>query len=97
MGELAEMMQDGTLCESCGEYLGGDEFKVPLCCGPCSRERRAAGNYVQRLGKFWQDLGPVTDKTPRAAVKAKCPVCGKAVKATGLADHARDAHGDTNR
>ncbi len=35
MGEIAEMMLDGTLCEGCGEYLGeGDGF--PRYCASCS-------------------------------------------------------------
>lgn len=34
MGEIAEMMLDGTLCESCGEFIGdGDGY--PRKCGGC--------------------------------------------------------------
>ncbi len=35
MGEIAEMMLDGTMCSSCGEYLGGDDG-YPVQCPSCS-------------------------------------------------------------
>ncbi len=36
MGEISEMMLDGTLCQFCGEYLGGEEGYPQACpgCGP---------------------------------------------------------------
>lgn len=42
MGDIADMMLDGTLCEGCGEYLGGESFGVPRYCSGCRRERRPA-------------------------------------------------------
>jgi hypothetical protein len=37
MGEIAEMMLDGCLCEQCGDYLGeGDGY--PQVCESCQRE-----------------------------------------------------------
>lgn len=35
MGEIAEMMLDGTLCSQCGEFLGEPEG-YPLTCSSCS-------------------------------------------------------------
>lgn len=36
MGEIAEMMLEGCLCQSCGEYLGdGDGY--PVTCDSCQR------------------------------------------------------------
>lgn len=32
MGEMAEMMLDGTMCQYCGEYLGSDNG-YPTSCG----------------------------------------------------------------
>lgn len=41
MGDIADMMLDGTLCEGCGEYLGeGDGF--PQRCPGCGGESRRA-------------------------------------------------------
>ena len=31
MGEIAEMMLDGTLCEQCGEYIGEGEGYPRAC------------------------------------------------------------------
>lgn len=94
MGEVADMMLDGTLCEGCGVYVGGTEHDIPLLCGHCAKERRNAGHNVQRLGKHWQDQAPkITHKGAAQAPKAKCPTCGRAVKVAGLKDHVRDAHG----
>lgn len=37
MGEIAEMMLDGTLCEGCGEYIGEGEGFPRYCCDACAR------------------------------------------------------------
>lgn len=34
MGEIADMMLDGTLCQSCGEYLDSDN-DCPTYCAAC--------------------------------------------------------------
>lgn len=68
MGEIANMMLEGTLCAGCGEYLEqgwGDGF--PRYCAGCA--------------------------PPSLKVKVKCPQCGRSVKAVGLDQHIRDAHG----
>jgi hypothetical protein len=49
MGEIAEMMLDGTLCEGCGEYMG-DEVGFPRLCGGCAKDRRKAGHEVEANG-----------------------------------------------
>jgi hypothetical protein len=39
MGEIADMMLDGMLCQSCGEYLGdGDGY--PVTCAGCLQYER---------------------------------------------------------
>lgn len=35
MGEVADMMLDGTLCEGCGVVLKGDAYGVPRRCRDC--------------------------------------------------------------
>ena len=37
MGEISEMILDGTLCEQCGEYIG-DEVGFPRSCYSCGGE-----------------------------------------------------------
>lgn len=39
MGEIAEMMIDGTLCERCGEYIGGP-VGYPSYCSGCEGDIR---------------------------------------------------------
>ncbi len=35
MGEIADMMMDGTICAGCGEYLDhGEGDGIPRYCGP---------------------------------------------------------------
>jgi hypothetical protein len=52
MGDVADMMIDGTLCEGCGGYLEGEAFGVPRRCIDCKIEdTRPAG-------------APRTDKVP---------------------------------
>jgi Zn finger protein HypA/HybF involved in hydrogenase expression len=92
MGEIAEMMLDGTLCEGCGVYLGGERWEVPLLCNDCAADRRRDGRDVRRVGKFWQDCGATVAERP-VTQKVTCPTCGKRVKSTGLADHVRVVHG----
>lgn len=40
MGEIADMMLDGTLCEGCGDYIGTDNG-FPSYCFSCSQDIKA--------------------------------------------------------
>jgi hypothetical protein len=42
MGEIAEMMLDGTLCEGCGDYLGDGDEGYPQYCSPSCAKNRGA-------------------------------------------------------
>lgn len=44
MGEIAEMMLDGTLCEGCGVYMPGEAQGIPRRCRDCRREAPADPN-----------------------------------------------------
>lgn len=37
MGEIADMMLDGTLCCECGAYIGSD-CDYPIKCEDCKKE-----------------------------------------------------------
>lgn len=42
MGEIAEAMLDGTLCEGCGVYIGDDGDGIPgYCSDECAKSRGA--------------------------------------------------------
>jgi len=86
MGEIAEMMLDGDLCEGCGVYMGssGQGFtrRCHSCAGEFKADRKAANvatNKVQHA----------------AAKKIPCSTCGKRVSTVGMNDHVRDVHGAT--
>lgn len=38
MGDVAEMMLEGLLCEVCGELIDGDEPGYPRRCAGCCDE-----------------------------------------------------------
>lgn len=78
MGDIADMMLDGTLCEGCGEYLGADGG-YPQRCPVCAR---ALKTEVRTHPYF------------PSASKVACTVCQRLVKKAGLKDHMRDKHGN---
>lgn len=41
MGDIAEMMLDGTLCECCGTYIGHDTGFPGYCSPQCAGDRGA--------------------------------------------------------
>ena len=84
MGEMAEMMLDGTLCECCGSYIDdhGGEGIPRYCSEQCAKDRGAEGYQVGGASY-------INRANPK---KTNCPRCMKRVKIVGLADHIRDAH-----
>lgn len=38
MGDQADMMMDGTMCQSCGVYIGNGEG-FPVSCNDCGRDK----------------------------------------------------------
>ena len=83
MGEIAEMMLDGTMCEGCGEFMdiGGEPAGYPVRCAACGEEP--------------DDSQPVNYKAP--AYKPFICEHGKAPGFTGCqrrfqTEQARDQH-----
>ena len=93
MGEIAEMMLDGTLCEGCGEYLGnGDDGFAQLCAG-CAREQRKAGEQIRDTGfGTFQNVTPVNQTQDHDRQKIACKQCGKKVKRIGMSQHVKAVH-----
>jgi len=48
MGEIADMMLDGTLCECCGMFIGKNYGYPGYCSKECARDR---GAYVEQSNK----------------------------------------------
>ena len=38
MGDVADMMMDGTLCEGCGEFIDDDPPGYPRKCRDCKKD-----------------------------------------------------------
>ncbi len=56
MGEIAEMMLDGTLCQVCGVFLGED-CGFPVTCRDCQGPKKSR---AMREGGGWEC--PVCDR-----------------------------------
>jgi hypothetical protein len=39
MGDIAEMMLEGLLCERCGEMIDGEKTGYPRKCEDCKNEK----------------------------------------------------------
>lgn len=84
MGEIADMMLDGTLCECCGCYIDDEGADgIPRYCS-----KQCAGD------RGFDDYETTGDRSVNAPnpKKTNCPTCGKRVKKVGLEQHIRDAH-----
>lgn len=97
MGEVAEMMLDGTLCEGCGTYIddeGGDG--IPRYCSPqcAAGAGRTAHQRPGSTAKARKAERINRDRREAAGPKPfPCPVCAKRFRyATAAEQHARDAH-----
>lgn len=62
MGEIREMMLDGTLCELCGVYLG-DAVEFPRFCHHCARDEYDQGEQVRDTLLMGVD-GPTFQRVP---------------------------------
>lgn len=86
MGEIADMMLDGTLCECCGVYLGSDN-DYPTKCADCASDNNEVQVVIPKKKK----------KKNRNWRRIPCPACSKHVKKKGLSMHMKDVHGiETN-
>jgi hypothetical protein len=83
MGDVADMMLDGTLCECCGVYIDDEDGGFPRMCRSCESE-----------GARVEDGCPGPGWTEKKFVWAKCTVCGRTVKAVGLDQHMRAKHAE---
>lgn len=47
MGEIAEMMLDGTLCAMCGVYIGTDSGIPTYCDQECANDANDPDGYIE--------------------------------------------------
>ena len=81
MGEIADAMLDGDLCQYCGVYLGdGDGYPRP--CSSCSSGMEEEAYNL-----------PVKKTVRKTVYTAQCDICQRYVKPKGLEMHRRQVHG----
>ncbi len=68
MGEIAEMMLDGTLCEGCGEFIGNNVGYPQYCSDQCAADR----------GLSLKPHKPLQEKK-----RHKCTACNKKFQRLG--------------
>ena len=93
MGEIAEMMLDGTLCECCGSYIGSDAGYPQYCSDECAKDRgvpqfSTPARKVSKPARYAADV--------KAVKPLSCQVdgCGKRfATAAAKRNHRRMKHG----
>jgi hypothetical protein len=93
MGEIAEMILHGILCESCGEFIG-DGAGYPRRCGaPACRPARQRPQPAPLRAREAARLDRKRQAIARAEKPFVCVSCGKRFRAErGLAQHTSDVH-----
>lgn len=91
MGEIAEMMLDGTLCAGCGEFLDTDSGFPMYCagCEPQFEERRAPRRFRTPEVVSQHER----DRHPKPSTNGPSP----APTALALLRSARNPRGDMRR
>lgn len=92
MGEIADMMLDGTMCECCGEFMediiaGGDAPGFPRYCSAQCAKGRGASDELVAAGKDWNRHSAMDNEW-----RTNCPTCGKRVAKIGLEQHIAAKH-----
>ena len=87
MGEIAEMMLDGTLCAGCGDKLYGEASGFPRYCSKtCARSSPVERCQVRQRGAHLADK------------KVVCVVCNRRFGATeALQQHVAVKHPTTDQ
>lgn len=91
MGEIAEMMLDGTLCAGCGEFLDGDGEGFPRycskqCAAGCGMTYTPSSARARKAARINRDR-------QRGDKWFQCSKCSKRFRyASAVSQHERDAH-----
>lgn len=74
MGEIADMMIDGTMCSGCGEWMddGEDGPGFPQYCPACSNEDAPAPKAQKKKAKRKEDRCPATVDALHQSITDAC-------------------------
>jgi hypothetical protein len=82
VGEIAEMVIDGCMCQDCMCFIG-DGVGYPRRCASCESEYNRAQKAMRKAA----------NKAKPVRRKVACQICGKRVWESGIPNHVKDAHG----
>jgi len=96
MGEIADMMINGEMCQSCGVFILDDDghgVGYPSFCGGCQTEQ-GINEFGQKLEDEHHEPNCTTKdgKPIYRPGKTNCPQCNKLVKKAGLIHHIKTVH-----
>ena len=95
MGEYADLVLDGFLCEWCGVTIENDLVGegFPQLCPGCAKEGKKEGFQITSVApNVFQNTTPIEGIKELSTSKVSCPTCGKWVKAIGLKQHTEAKH-----
>ncbi len=88
MGEITEMMLNGTLCEMCGMYIGMDVGIPMYCSEQCALDRGVSKEDVQYC------VQKPLHEARFVSMGYECVPCSKSFGSEfSLNQHNRDKHG----
>ncbi|MDR3100789.1 MAG: hypothetical protein LBV73_27465 [Paraburkholderia sp.] len=106
MGEYAELMLEGVLCEGCGMFIDDDAPGHPRHCDDCATDvtvaavgaplsRKVQCCHCARLIVRTGLKDHMDSKHPGVPhdEKTRCGVCNRSVKTVGIPQHMRALHG----
>lgn len=91
MSYFEDYIEDGLCCESCGEFLGGDEPGFIRRCAGCEPKVVNRGRKQERDGQSGLPRFSRYNIPPSVGT-VECPYCASRPKAAGLADHIKAKH-----
>lgn len=80
MGEIADMMIGGDLCEMCGMALDGEGYGIPrYCSNECAKDRGYDGIASDGSGRYGKNHTKPRKRTPQDVVSIKITYNGNKV------------------
>lgn len=80
MGEIADMMLEGNLCEGCGIALEGNGHGIPrYCSDECARDRGYDGINADGSGRYGKRKAKQSNHFPKDVLSIKITYKGQKI------------------